>query len=208
MKSKLGRNILSGAGAIGGVFFLLFGLLVMNGLEGMKKDKSGKKTTAFKVAPPKQKKKQASVAKPKPKPKKKSRPKVAPPALAGAGNGASFGLEQFEFLADAGDGLLGTSKKVIMTEDTVDIPPKARYRAPLDYPSNARKRSIEGFVILNMLIGTEGQVEQVKVLEAEPQGIFDQVAMSSAGDWQFEAASYQGKKVKVWVRQRITFNLN
>jgi protein TonB len=208
MKSKTGRNIISGFGAIGGVFFLLFGLIVMNGMEGMKKDKSGKKTTEFKIAPPKQKKKQASVSKPKPKPKKKSRPKVAPPALAGAGNGASFGLEQFEFLADAGEGLLGTSKKVIMTEDTVDVPPKARYRAPLDYPSYARKRSIEGFVILNMLIGTEGQVEQVKVLEAAPQGVFDQVAMNSANDWQFEAASYQGKKVKVWVRQRITFNLN
>ena len=95
-----------------------------------------------------------------------------------------------------------------MTEDTVDVPPNARYRAPMDYPSNARKKSIEGFVVLNMLVGTEGQVEQVKVLEAEPQGVFDQVAMNSAEEWQFEAASYQGKKVKVWVRQRIAFNLN
>jgi len=202
------ENILSILGGICGVFFLLFGLLAMNGFEAMKNKRDGKKSTAFNVVKPPQKKKKKITQKSKPKPKKRSRPKITPPKLSGVMNGARFGLDQFEFLGETGDGLLGNSSNVVMTEDTVDEIPKARYRASLEYPSFARSRSIEGHVILNMLVGTRGEVEEVKLLSSKPEGVFDQVALNSAREWQFEAASYQGKKVKVWVRQRISFNLN
>ena len=193
-------------GSLLGILFILLGLLGMNGLEGMKRNKGASKVSSFEISQTKKKKK--TVKKIAAKPKKRKRAKVAPPSLANALSGSSFGLGQFEFLAEAGSGLLGNSKNVIMTEDTVDVIPKARYRPPFNYPSYARKRSIEGYVTLNMLIGTNGEVEQVKLLNAEPAGVFDQTALESAQEWQFEAASYQGQKVKVWVKQRIAFNLN
>lgn len=190
-----------------GVALVLVGLLMMNGLEGLKRKKSDGKAASFSVAKAPKKKKKKAMRKKSP-PKKRKRPKVAAPKLASSLTGSSFGLGQFEFLGESGEGLLGDSSNVIMTEDTVDDPPKARYRPPLEYPSFARKRSIEGHVILNMLIGASGEVEDVKLLSAEPAGVFDQVALNGAKEWQFEAASYQGKKVRVWVRQRIAFNLN
>lgn len=205
MSSKK-QNIFSALIGLGGVFILLFGLLMMNGLENNKHRNLGTKSTSFKIT--KALKKKKILNKIKPKPKKRKRPKVAPPKLFSGLNGASFGLEQFEFLGDAGDGLLGNTRNVIMTEETVDEIPKARYRAPIEYPRSARVRGIEGYVTLNMLIGTEGQVEEVKLLDSGPEGVFDSVTLASARDWQFDAASYQGKKVKVWVRQRISFNLN
>ena len=97
---------------------------------------------------------------------------------------------------------------IVMTEDTVDVVPKAKYRPPLNYPSYARSRSIEGYVLLSMLIGTNGEVEKVKLISSEPKGVFDQVALAGAGDWLFESAKYEGKNVKVWVQQRISFSLN
>jgi protein TonB len=201
------QTLLGLVGSILGVAFLFGSLILMEGLE---KDRNKKKTTQktnFQVKQQKKKKKKLA-KKSRPKPKKKSRPKVAPPRLAGSLTGSSFGLDQFEFLSEAGEGLLSNNKNIVMTEDTVDVAPKAKYRPPLEYPSYARSRSIEGYVLLNMLIGTNGEVEQVKLLGSEPQGVFDQIAMSGARDWLFESAQYEGKNVKVWVQQRISFNLN
>lgn len=201
------QSLLGLFGAFMGIVFLFGSLILMEGLE---KDRNSKKTTQktnFQVKQQKKKKKKLA-QKSKSKPKKKSRPKVAPPKLSGSLTGSSFGLDQFEFLADAGEGLLSNNKNVVMTEDTVDVVPKAKYRPPLEYPSYARSRSIEGYVLLSMLIGTNGEVEQVKLLGSEPQGVFDQVALAGARDWLFESAQYEGKNVKVWVQQRISFNLN
>lgn len=201
------QKLLGLAGAVVSVFFLYGSLILMEGLEKNRNKKKAEQKTSFQVKQqPKKKKKIAQRS--KPKPKKKSRPKVSPPKLAGSLSGASFGLDQFEFLADAGEGLLSDSKNVVMTEDTVDVVPKAKYRPPLDYPSYARSRSIEGHVLLNMLIGTSGEVEQVKLINAVPEGVFDQVAMASAREWLFDSAQYEGKNVKVWVQQKISFSLN
>ena len=193
------------AGLIGPLV-LLFVIIGMNGLESRKNKKESKKTVSF-AATKRKNKKNNPTKQIKKKAQKKRRPKVSAPKLAGGLNGASFGLEQFEFLGDMGDGLLGDSSNAVMTEDTVDVLPKVTYRPPLQYPSSARENNIEGNVVLNLLIGTKGEVQRVNIESSEPQGVFDQVAMESARNWQFEAAGYQGKKVKIWVRQKIAFNL-
>ena len=189
-----------------GIFVVMFGLVIMNGLEGPKRNKKDLNKTSFDIS---------QQVKKKPKPKitqrkkiKKSRPKIAPPSLAGGLGGSSFGLGQFEFLAEGAQGLLGNNGDVVMTEDTVDEIPRASYRPPLQYPSYARDRGINGEVILNILVGKTGAVEQVKLLASNPTGIFDSVAIDSVKEWQFDPATYKGGSVKVWVKQKISFNLN
>lgn len=205
---KLKRETLfSLAGALIGSLCVLLVILGINGLEGMKRKKGVSKAVAFAVNKTK-KKKNSNKNTIKRKPKKKSRPKAPAPILAGGLSGASFGLDQFEFLGEMGDGLLGDSSNAVMTEDTVDVLPIVRYRAPLEYPSDARRKNIEGEVTMNLLVGTAGEVVDIKLLSATPTGIFDQVALNSARGWQFEAAKYQGKNVKIWVRQKISFSLN
>ena len=199
-------KILSWLGALAAPLAVLSLLLLMNGIGKNDKEVRDYKSTFFRV------KKITPPPKVKLPPKKTVVKKIKhdallPPALGNLA-GQSFGLEHFEFLADAGKGLLSIKSNAIMNEETVDDPPKARYRPPLLYPKSAREKSIEGHVILNLLVGTEGQVERVRLLTSTPQGIFDQVAMDSVRKWQFDAAKYQGKRVKVWVKQRISFNLN
>jgi protein TonB len=208
MKQSLREHLISGLGGLFGLTAILFGLLFMNGLEDLKQKKSTGTATRFSVKPPSKKKVTKIVKRNKPKQRKKARPKIAPPNLGTTLNGSSFGLDQFEFLSEAGAGLLNNTSNVVMTEDTVDQVPRPRYRPSLEYPPSARKKSIEGYVTLNLLVGTKGEVEKIKLLASEPQGVFDQVAMSNAREWQFDPANYKGKQVKVWVRQKISFRLN
>ncbi|MBC99560.1 MAG: hypothetical protein CME63_17580 [Halobacteriovoraceae bacterium] len=203
---KLAFKYIPPLGGVVGIFVVMFGLIIMNGLEGHKQKKKDLHKTSFELT---------QKPKKKPKPKvtqrkkiKKSKPKVAPPSLAGALGGSSFGLGQFEFLAEGADGLLGNNGDVIMTEDTVDEVPKATYRPPLRYPDYARDRGIGGEVILNILVDKTGAVEKIKLLASNPSGVFDEVAMDSVREWQFDPARYKGGAVKVWVKQKISFNLN
>ncbi len=200
------RKILPLMAALSGVVFVMVGLVIMNGLEGHKRNKNTGPATSFDLSQVQKKKKPKKVV--RKKVVKKKPKKLAKPNLGSSLAGSSFGLGQFEFLGEGAEGLLGDTTGVIMTEDTVDEPPRASYRPPLKYPDYARKRGINGHVLLNLLVTATGEVEDVKLLTSEPQGLFDQVAINSVKEWSFDPATYKGSPVKVWVKQKISFNLN
>lgn len=137
------------------------------------------------------------------------RPQAAPvAALAGSLSGLDFGLPGFEQddLGDLGKGLLGGSGDVVMTDDSVDQKPRAIQQGPMAYPVAAKARGITGFVELSLLISPTGDVEQVKVLAAEPAGVFEDTAVAGVRGWKFEPALYKGEAVRVWARQRVRFD--
>ncbi|MGD9264897.1 MAG: energy transducer TonB [Lysobacterales bacterium] len=149
----------------------------------------------------------------KPKPRPRRTPRTSPPPLAGLGtelSGIDFGLPAFD-IADlnALDGdLLGGADGVVMTDDTVDDPPRAVFQAPMQYPPRAKAKGVKGYVVLSLLIGVTGEIEQVTVIESFPEGVFDDVAMQGVSQWKFSPALYQGKAVRAWARQRIRFDLS
>jgi protein TonB len=106
------------------------------------------------------------------------------------------------------DSLLGdVGKDVVMTGESVDVAPKPAQRSAMEYPKAARKNGITGFVLMNLLISKEGQVEKIKVLQSEPAGVFDEAAEAGVRGWTFTPAQYQGEPVKVWAKQKIRFDL-
>jgi protein TonB len=153
------------------------------------------------------------VQKPKPKPKPRRNPRSAPAPLSGldtALSGIDMGLPGFsadDLGALEGD-LLGTAEGMVMTDDTVDQPPQASYQAAPVFPPRARARGIEGYVIFSLLIGVTGDIEQIKVIESAPEGVFDEAATQGISQWRFEPALYQGQAVRSWAKQRIRFDLN
>lgn len=111
--------------------------------------------------------------------------------------------------ADLGDesALLGdVDKNVVMSEESVDEAPKPSRRSAMEYPKAAKKAGIKGYVLLNLLIDKDGNVEKVRILESEPQGVFDEVASAGVKEWKFKPASYKGEAVKVWAKQKIRFD--
>lgn len=182
---------------------------------------------SLKPEPPKEKDKRAlsfevvknvkTPEKPKPKPKPKPRPKqsnVPPPApiMASLGVGLSgidFGVGGYDVSSDVAvdETLLGDTSNAVMTGETVDQKPRAIKRPPLKYPARAMAKQIEGFVMLSVLIDEQGNVADVKVIESDPPGTFDQAAIQNIKKWKFEPARYDGKAVSLWVNQPISFEV-
>ncbi len=158
----------------------------------------------------------------KPKPKRevqkreppKRQPKRAPaPPSANLGSalaGLDFGLPQYESedLSALGGNLLGDGKDVVMTDSSVDVPPRPMVQSAIPYPLRAKAQGVEGYVLLSVLISPTGQVERVKVLESQPAGVFEAAAEAGVKSWKFEPAQYQGQAVRVWATQRVRFDLS
>lgn len=192
-----------------GLFFVFGTVIVMNKDSNINTSSPKDSSAAFEV-----KKVPKKEPKPKPKPKPKQEPqkaqKAAPaPSLSSSLGGIDTGLESFMTSDFSQEGsLLGeVDKNVVMSEDSVDEAPKALNRVAMEYPKQARKMKLSGYVLMNLLISKEGEVESVKVLESEPAGIFDDVAVEGIRAWKFKPASYKGETVKVWVKQKIRFDL-
>ncbi|WP_244072396.1 energy transducer TonB [Nitrosomonas sp. PY1] len=109
---------------------------------------------------------------------------------------------------DLDDRLLGKTGNAVMTADLVDIPPKPITRGAFKYPPTAKRNGIKGYVVLSVLVETDGSVNQVQVLESSPSGIFDTAALQGIRSWHFEPAKYKGDTVRVWAKQKIRFDLS
>jgi protein TonB len=156
-------------------------------------------------------KSQKSVTKPKPKPKpkpKKAQPKAPLPNLNSVLGGLAMDIPEFasqNILSDSTNLLEDVLEDAIMNENTVDVKPKVLSRSPLEYPEQAFKNGIKGYVIINILIAKDGSVDIAKVLESKPVGVFENAAINSVLSWRFSPAKYKDKPVKMWAKQKITF---
>ena len=193
---------------------LVLGAVVLINAYNKGPDKEEVQDTAqFNVAPPEPPPQEKT--EPEPKPEPKQQPNNPPPSpLKGLGTSVgagSFAISSPDFNADGGgldDSVLGNTKDVVMTDDSVDVPPKPAQRTPMKYPPEARQKGITGYVTVNLLINAQGQVEKVKVLESQPGGVFEDAAVKAVRGWRFEPAEYEGESVKVWAKQKIRFNLS
>lgn len=149
---------------------------------------------------------------PRPPPPAQRKPAAAPAPpsalLSASLAGMSFGLDAFEgAVIDGSEAAGATGGPVVMTAETVDDPPKAVERVAPQYPARARARAIEGFVTLSLLIGEDGVVRSLEVLEGSPPGVFEDVAAEAVRRWRFQPGMYQGQPVPVRVEQTLDFRL-
>ncbi len=70
-------------------------------------------------------------------------------------------------------------------------------------PDYAWKNKIDGWVLVTFAVNTRGHVENVRVLDANPRGVFDQNVIDAVQDWIYDPADFGGRKVKVQLTQRI-----
>ncbi len=69
-------------------------------------------------------------------------------------------------------------------------------RAKPEYPAEAETRHIEGRVRVRLTIAFDGRVSEVKILAADPPGVFDAAAMDAVARYVFErnGSSYQAEQ--------------
>lgn len=87
----------------------------------------------------------------------------------------------------------------------VEQKPEIVKQVPPEYPEVARKAGIQGAVIVKVLIGTQGQVEEATVLRGKE--ILQRAALEAIYQYQFSPAKQNDKPVKVWLTMPIRFQL-
>jgi protein TonB len=191
--------------AILGLFATVVVVIAINEAPPLKKRDLATQQVSFSTPPPP--KTIAPKPKPKAKPKSSSAPPPVPLVMTGAG-GLSFGLEGLDDIFDTSTSLvLSNVDNIVMTSETVDVPPKATRRLSPDYPSGARRKGIEGYVTLSLLVTETGHVEDVVVLDSYPEGIFDTSATEIVTQWEFVPGEYDNQPVPVRVTQTLRYSL-
>jgi TonB family protein len=196
-----------------GSAFVFCAVVAMNAFTRRPEAVDTAQVVAFAVENPTLKKKKKEVPKIEKRKKRRSEDERLLSVLPDLGtslSGIQIGIPDFQNMDLGGlsDSLLGDMDRAVMTDEAVDKKPRPRVRAHIPYPARARANSITGFVVFNLFIGTDGAVKKAKVLEANPPGVFDSVALESIRSWIFEPAVYQQKQVAGWFKQRINFRLN
>jgi len=74
------------------------------------------------------------------------------------------------------------------------------------YPKQARKQKTEGVVRLNVDIGPDGKVKDLKVLDGDP--LLADTAVRAARKWRFYAAEKDGRPLEEWATIRFDFVLD
>jgi protein TonB len=90
----------------------------------------------------------------------------------------------------------------------VDTPPRMLHGAPPAYPYEAKRRRLEGRVVVRALVLPDGSAVRATVVEALPPGIFDEAVLRALARWRFEPGVLDGRPVPTWVLIPFEFNLS
>ena len=77
----------------------------------------------------------------------------------------------------------------------------------LDYPEDALRRNIEGWVDIAYVVTADGKVAKVKVLDSNPAGVFDAAATRAMSRLRYKPMLVGGKPTMVSTKLRIAFRM-
>jgi len=75
------------------------------------------------------------------------------------------------------------------------------------YPQVARRRGMEGTVLLEVWVDSQGGVKDLRVFQSSGHEILDQAAMDAVRRWAFEPARRGDQAVEMWVKVPVRFQL-
>lgn len=91
--------------------------------------------------------------------------------------------------------------------EEVGVKPEPVYSPRPAYPEEARSAEMEGTVVIEVLVGTDGYVARVRVAESSGCKVLDKAAKEAARDWEFTPAEKDDELVRVWVDIPFNFSL-
>jgi protein TonB len=75
------------------------------------------------------------------------------------------------------------------------------------YPLASIRGAEEGVVIVNVLIGPDGRIQQVSILKSSGYSRLDDAAVKSVRSWRFKPGTQTGAPVASWISLPIRFQL-
>jgi periplasmic protein TonB len=194
--------VLAGAVTLG-LFFLMQSLIQMGG-SALTEPAQGSVLDFVRV------KEEETVEKKDRKPKKPPKPEEPPPQMEqpqmDSPSPDSEGGAGMDFSADVG-GDMAISGGLALEGGDGEYLPIVKV-APV-YPRRALQRGIEGYVIVEFTVSKQGSVKDPFVVEANPEGIFEQAAMDAALKFKYKPRVVNGEAAEVsGVQNRITFQID
>lgn len=86
----------------------------------------------------------------------------------------------------------------------IKAPTRTRY-VPPQYPDIARSARVEGVVIIEAIIGSDGKVEQARVLRSKP--FLDEAALAAVKAWEYTPTLLNDRPVPVIMTVTVQFSL-
>jgi TonB family protein len=83
-------------------------------------------------------------------------------------------------------------------------PSRIKYVTP-GYPDIARLTKVQGIVIIEAVIGTDGTVEQARVLRSQP--LLDEAALTAVREWAYTPTLLNGRPTAVIMTVTVPFTL-
>lgn len=82
--------------------------------------------------------------------------------------------------------------------------PNPIYRAKPAYPASARAAKIEGYVVVSYSVSASGAVSNVRVVSANPPGLFNGVTVAAVQQWRFKPSpsGAQGRRTTIRFKLR------
>jgi len=85
----------------------------------------------------------------------------------------------------------------------VDDPAEPIYTVKAPYPDIARQAGVEGTVVVQALVGTDGRVRDTRILRSIP--MLNGAAQDAVRQWRFKPASAGGAPVATWISVPMVF---
>jgi TonB family protein len=83
---------------------------------------------------------------------------------------------------------------------------RTRYVAP-EFPERALTQKVSGVVVVEFVVDVNGEPRDVRVVSAEPAGLFDRAAISAVRRWRYETVMVENVPTEVPARTSIRFAL-
>lgn len=85
--------------------------------------------------------------------------------------------------------------------------PLYQVNPPPKYPRLARRRGLEGLVVLEVLVDVLGRVKDFHIFESSGHSVLDRAAVKAVRRWKFNAGTVGGTVKDMWVKVPVRFRL-
>lgn len=89
----------------------------------------------------------------------------------------------------------------------LDQRPSITRRAEPEYPAKARRMSVQGAVVVQLVVDATGQPRNCTVVRATPDGFFEEAALAAAKQMRFAPGKIKGQAVNTVVQLPFSFKL-
>lgn len=145
-------------------------------------------------------------------------PEPAPAAVEDTAAGPAAAFSEGEGSPDGGPGVPGGwgtggdtpggagRDRILVPGGDVRAPVLLRRVEP-GYPESERKARREGDVVLEAIIASGGEIEEVRIVKSAGP-LFDASATAAVGSWRYRPATLNGRAVRVLLTVTISFRLH